>query len=159
MLVQVITDKGGQIFSMNLDGSDAREFTRLGEGMPYGFSLSPDGKRVAYHLASSSYQIWTANADGGDRTLVAADPEHLYFAPRWSPDGQWLSYQDCVESQDPGHDWADLRLSRPDGSEHRMLTEGRPLWFAATYGSPECHGGGSNISDWTHCGKRSSRRF
>lgn len=47
ILVQVVRDQGGQIFSMNLDGTDAREFTRLGEGLPYGLSLSPDGERVA----------------------------------------------------------------------------------------------------------------
>jgi TolB protein len=41
----------GQIFSMNLDGTGAREFTRAGEGLPYGLSLSPDGRRVAFHLA------------------------------------------------------------------------------------------------------------
>src|SRR5690242_6565157 len=52
LLVQVVRDEGGQIISMNLDGTDAREFTRLGEGLPYGLSLSPDGRRVAYHLAS-----------------------------------------------------------------------------------------------------------
>ena len=52
LLVQVVRDAGGQIYSMNLDGSDAREFTKLGEGLPYGLSLSPDRRRVAYHLAS-----------------------------------------------------------------------------------------------------------
>ena len=47
LLVQVVRDAGGQILSMNLDGSDTREFTRLGEGLPYGLSLSPDRRRVA----------------------------------------------------------------------------------------------------------------
>jgi hypothetical protein len=43
LLVQVVRNRVGQIFSMNLDGTDAREFTRAGEGLPYGLSLSPDG--------------------------------------------------------------------------------------------------------------------
>src|SRR5881394_732962 len=47
MLVQVVRNKVGQTFSMNLDGTDAREFTRAGEGLPYGLSLSPDQRRVA----------------------------------------------------------------------------------------------------------------
>src|SRR6266487_2314940 len=65
MLVQVVRNKVGQTFSMNLDGTDAREFTRAGEGLPYGLSLSPDGKRAAFHLASpQGYQIWTSDADG-----------------------------------------------------------------------------------------------
>ena len=153
LLVQVVRDEGAQTFSMNLDGSDAREFTRAGEGMPYGLSLSPDGGRVAYHLASpSGYQIWTSDVEGGDRTLVAAHADHLYFCPCWSPDGEWLAFQDCLYRNDPGHDWSDLCLSRPDGSEQRLLTQGQSLWFAATYGSPETRGGGSNTPGWTHDG-------
>ena len=149
ILMQVVRNKKGQIISMNLDGSDAQEFTRAGEGMPYGLSLSPDGKRVAYHIASpSGYQIWTSDIDGDNRTLVASHPDHLYFCPNWSPDGQWLMFQDCLFRQDPGHDWADLYLCRPDGSEHRLLTKGQPLWFGATYGFPGNRGGGSNVPVW-----------
>jgi len=60
ILVQVVRNKVGQIFSMNLDGTEPREFTRAGEGLPYGLSLSPDGRRVAFHLASPrGYEIWT----------------------------------------------------------------------------------------------------
>ena len=154
LLVQVVRDRGGQVFSMNLDGSDAREFTRLGEGLPYGLSLSPDGRRVAYHLASpQGYQIWTSNTEGVGRQLVAAHPEHLYFGPAWSPDGQWLLFQDCHFKTDPGHDWSDLCLARPDGTGARMLTEGQAMWFAATYGTPQNHGGGSNLASWTQAGE------
>src|SRR5947199_201414 len=32
LLVQVVRDRIGQIYSMNLDGTDAREFTKAGEG-------------------------------------------------------------------------------------------------------------------------------
>lgn len=154
ILMQVIRNGVGQIFSMNLDGSDAKAFTRAGEGMPYGLSLSPDGRRVAYHLASpSGYQVWVSDTDGGHRLQLAGHPEHLYFCPCWSPDGKWLIFQDCLYKQDPGHDWSDLYLSRPDGSEQRLLTNGQALWFAATYGNPQNRGGGSNIPSWSHDGK------
>ena len=98
MLVQVVReDKAAQTYSVNLDGTDAREVTRAGEGMPYGLSLSPDGRRLAFHLASrSGYQIWTSDVDGGNRVLVAAHEEYLYFGPNWSPDGEWLAYQGCL---------------------------------------------------------------
>ncbi len=153
ILVQVVRDQGGQIFSMNLDGSDAREFTRAGEGLPYGLSLSPDGQRVAYHLASPrGYEIWTSDIGGANRVLVAGHADHLYFGPSWSPDGQWLVYQDCHFGTDPGHDWSDVCLGRPDGSEHRALTEGQVMWFGATYGSPGNRGGGSNVPVWSHDG-------
>jgi Tol biopolymer transport system component len=154
LLVQVVRDQGGQIYSMNLDGRDPREFTRIGEGLPYGLSLSPNRQRVAYHLASpQGYQIWTSNIDGADRVCVAAHPDHLYFGPSWSPNGQWLLFQDCRFKNDPGHDWSDLCIARPDGSGHRVLTEGQVMWFGATYGNPGNRGGGSNIPGWTRDGE------
>lgn len=154
LMVQVVGDQGGQIFSMNLDGSDPREFTRLGEGLPYGLSLSPDGQRVAYHLASpEGYQIWTSDTEGADRTRVAAHPDHLYFGPAWSPDGQWLVFVSCNFKSDPGHDWCDVCVARPDGSDLRVLTRDQSMWFAATYGNPGNRGGGSNVAGWTRNGR------
>ena len=153
ILVQVVREAGGQIINMNLDGSDAREFTRIGEGLPYGLSLSPDGKRVAYHLASpQGYQVWTSDVNGGDRVRVAAAAEHLYFGTQWSPDGKWVVYVDCLYHQDPGHDWCDVCVGRADGSEHRVLTSGQRMWFAATYGDLQTRGGGSNVPAWTRDG-------
>ena len=154
ILVQVVRGKVGQVVSMNLDGSDARDFTKPGEGLPYGFSVSPDRRRVAFHLASpQGYQIWTSDAEGGDRVLVRSHPDHLYFGPTWSPDGQWLLFQDCLFKADPGHDASDICVARPDGSGFRVATKGQEQWFAATYGNPTRRGGGSNMPTWTHDGK------
>jgi TolB protein len=154
ILVQVVRNKVGQIFSMNLDGTDAREFTRAGEGLPYGLSLSPDGRRVAFHLASPrGYEVWTCDADGTNRVRVVGHPDHLYFGTSWSPDGQWILYQDCHFKSDPGHDWSDICIGRPDGSEHRVLTSGQAQWFGATYGNPQNRGGGSNMPAWTFDGQ------
>ena len=153
LLVQVVRNKVGQIYSVRLDGTDAREFTSAGEGLPYGLSQSPDGRRVAFHLASpQGYQVWTSDADGGNRVRVAADPAHLYFGTSWSPDGKWILYVDCLYKTDPGHDWADVCIGRADGSQHRVLTEDQAMWFAATYGKPQTRGGGSNLPAWTHDG-------
>lgn len=149
LLVQVVRDEGGQIYNVDIDGTDWRPITQIGEGLPYGFSLSPDGSRLAYHLASpSGYQIWTSDPFGKDRVLVAAHDAYLYFGPQWSPDGEWLAFQACRYQEDPGHDWADLCLSRPDGRDQRLLSTDQHLWFAATYGPAQRHGGGSNIPLW-----------
>lgn len=150
ILMQVIRTRPGQSYNMKLDGTDAREFTGTDEGLPYGLSLSPDGTRVAFHLASpTGYQIWTSDTVGANRIRVAAHPDHLYFGPSWSPDGQWLVFQNCLYRHDPGHDWSDVCLGRPDGSEQRVLTEGQAMWFGATYGHPRNRGGGSNVPVWT----------
>jgi TolB protein len=84
---------------------------------------------------------------------VTAHPEHLYFGPAWSPDGQWLLFQNCLSEADPGHDWSDVCIARPDGSDFRALTEGQAMWFAATYGNQQQRDGGSNIAAWTHDGR------
>jgi TolB protein len=153
-IMQVVRQNNTQLYSMNLDGTDAKEFTHAGEGFPYGLSVSPDGKRVAFHLATSSgYQAWVSDADGGNRVKVAANPEHLYFGPSWSRDGEWLFFHDCLHHQDPGHDWADVYLCRPDGSEARLLTKGQGAWFGTSYGNPENRGGGSETIYWTHDGR------
>jgi Tol biopolymer transport system component len=153
LLVQVVRNKVGQIFSMNLDGSGAKEFTRAGEGLPYGLSLSPDGRRVAYHLAGPrGYEVWTSDTDGQNRVRIAGHPDHLYFGTSWSPDGKWILYQVCHHKTDPGHDWSDICVSRADGTVQRVLTTGQAQWFAATYGKPGNRGGGSNLPTWTHEG-------
>jgi len=153
LLVQVVKDRVGQIISVRLDGSDPVPFTKAGEGLPYGLSLSPDQRRVAYHLASpEGYQVWTADTDGGNRVRVAADPSHLYFGTGWSPDGKWVNYVDCHYHTDPGHDWADVCVGRAAGGEHRVLTKNQAMWFAATYGNEQTRGGGSNVPGWTPAG-------
>lgn len=154
ILLQVVKDRVGRAVNMKLDGTDARDFTRAGEGLPYGLSMSPDGRRVAFHLASpSGYQVWTSDLDGGNRVRIAAHPDHLYFGTSWSPDGQWIVFHDCHFKKDPGHDWSDLCVGRPDGSENRVLTKGQSQWFAATYGPPNARGGGSNMAVWTPDGQ------
>ena len=154
LLVQVVLNKVGRIVSLRLDGTDPRDFTKAGEGLPYGLSLSPDGKRVAFHIAGpDGYQVWTSDLDGGNRVKVAAKPGRLYFGTNWSPDGQWVLYEEAEPGQDPGHDWSDVCVGRADGSEHRVLTEGRAMWFAATYGDPKTRGGGSNVPSWTSDGQ------
>jgi TolB protein len=155
LLIQVVQPNNvGQLYSVRMDGSDAREFTSASDGMPYGLSLSPDGKRVAFHLAGpSGYQVWTSDTNGQDRKLVAGDPHHLYFGTSWSPDGKSVLYVDCNYHEDPAHDWADVCVGKADGSEHRVLTSGQAMWFAATYGNEETRGGGSNLPAWTPDGK------
>src|ERR1700693_2441835 len=154
ILVQVVRDMVGQMYSMRLDGSDARAFTRADEGMPYGFSLSRDGTRVAFHLAGpAGYQVWTSDLEGKHRIKIAGKPGHLYFGPRWSPDGQWVVFVDCRPGEEPGHDWADLCIGRADGGEYFAVTTGNAMWFSASYGDPETRGGGSNLPAWTRDGE------
>jgi Tol biopolymer transport system component len=154
ILVQVVRDMVGQIYNMRLDGSDAHEFTRANEGMPYGFNLSPDRTRVAFHLGGGDgYQVWTSDLDGKQRIRIAAKPGHLYFGPSWSPDGKWIAFIDCQPQEEPGHDWADVCVAPADGSGYRAVTTGKQMWFSATYGDRKTRGSGSNLLTWTKNGE------
>jgi len=138
------------VMIMDLDGSNQQAVTRFEDGFSYCVSLSPDAKRVAFHVAEApNYHIVVTNLDGSGRTVIAADPDHLYFGPTWSHDGEWLLYLDCHSPTDPGHEWADLCIGRPDGSEHRVVTQGQSHWFTTAYGGPDSTGGGSNMPRWS----------
>ena len=155
MIVQVILLNGqAALYSMDLDGTAQQQITRPEEGFPYGISLSPDGNRIAFHSAGKpTYRVFSCHTDGSDRAVVAAHPDHLYFGTSWSPDGKWILYQDCAYKADPGHDWSDICIGKPDGSENRVLTHGQSQWFAATYGDGKRHGDGSNVPQWSPDGR------
>jgi len=52
----------------------------------------------------------------------------------------------------PGHDWADVCVGRADGSEHRVLTSGKSMWFAANLRRPENSGWRIKRPAWTRDG-------
>ena len=158
LLMNPIIDGKQRIWIMDLDGSDPQEITGVGDGFVYCVQISPDGRRFAYHATMladrDSYCIFVSDLDGNNRVEVAAAQGHLYFGPMWSPDGQWLIYQDCHYPEDPGHDWADLCLGSPDGRVNRLVTTGQRQWFATSYGNPDSRDGGSNVAQWTPDGKQ-----
>ena len=133
------------LHAIDLDGRNPRPLTSPDEYV-YGVALSPDAKRVAFH---ANYRIVGMNIDGTGRVDVAGKRGMLYFGPQWSHDGQWLSFQVCDGRKDPGHDWSDVWIARPDGRDATALTNGYGAWFAASYGKPDNPGSGSNIPKWS----------
>src|SRR2546426_31680 len=120
---------------MNLDGTDAREFTRAGEGLPYGLSLSPDGRRVAFHLASPrGYEVWTCDGP-------------ILF-PRKLP-GSKVAWESQPQRPDTDHFNRDFkpelahggtevcRLNPQDGSIMRLTQSDPPVWDFRASESPE----------------------
>ena len=168
LLAAAIVEGERRLFICNIDGSDKRALSEPGWGFIYGEGLSPDGERISFHITGGKranarelstfrpgpYAINVMNTDGANRVLVAGKPGHLYFAPVWSPDGEWLAYVDCHSNEDPAHFGADICIGRPDGSEHRELTEGQSNWFGTSYGSKDNRGGGSNGTCWSPDGTR-----
>lgn len=137
-----------RLYTMDLDGRNARAVSGENEFV-YGVSLAPDGKRFAYH---ANYRIVTIGADGTDRREAHGQTGQLLFGTSWSPEGEWVLYQNCTPKTDPGHDWSDIWIARPDGREKRALTTGNAAWFGASYGPKHNPGSGSNMPQWTQRG-------
>lgn len=144
MLVTINIQRREQLFSMDLDGTHAKPITTPDEYV-YGVSVSSDGTRIAFH---ADYQIHVISIDGSNRVPVAGRKGYIYFGTSWSPDSTWVLYQVCHPGTDPGHDWSDIWIGRPDGSENHPLTHNKAAWFASSYGSPDNPGGGSIMPRW-----------
>lgn len=75
-------------YLMDRDGRSKRPAAKQGVGFAYGYSTTPDGKLISYH---ENYQVVVSAADGGDRRKIETG-NPFNFAPRWSPDGEWLLF-------------------------------------------------------------------
>lgn len=163
-ICQAWVDKSNPIYIVDIESEEWVNILPKEEGYPYCVSLSPDEKRLAFHITSqngmsdrkfvpSGYSINTISLDGSDRKLIAGEKGHLYFWPKWSPDGKWLAYLDCHVDTDPAHYFADVCIAKPDGSLHKVVTSGQCSYFGTTFGSSKRRGGGSNGIVWTHDNK------
>jgi Tol biopolymer transport system component len=137
---------GGKMhpFSMDLDGRNKRDLTNGNEGFTYGFSASPDGKRISYH---KDYQAYVANADGSGATKI--ETGHPFnFGPTWSPDGGWVMFLSGEH-----HD-CDPYASRADGTGLRKVgsRNGYKGWVAIL-DVRDFHDGSSDTPVWARDGK------
>ena len=96
-------------------------FTRPFNG---GFSLSPDGRRLALAIAGDeTADIWIKQLDHGPLSRLTSE-EFLKYRPSWTPDGRLVTYL-----SDPGNNNASVLRKRADGSgpAERLLGSDRSL--------------------------------
>ena len=82
---------GLEIFTMNPDGSGARQltFNDVNDSLP---SLSPDGKRIVFvSLRDGNQEIYEMNSDGSAQSRLTDDPSSDTF-PAFSPDGRKIFF-------------------------------------------------------------------
>jgi serine/threonine protein kinase len=88
------------------------------EVKPYAFaSLSPDGKRIALTLQSSTFDVWVYDLERD--TLTKASFGGDDYRPRWSPGGKMLAY----DSSKSGYQQIYVKQGIGQGSEE-MVTDG-----------------------------------
>ena len=126
-------------FSMNRDGTGKTDLSR-GVGFTYGFSSSPDGKRVAYH---KDYQLYVADADGSNPVKIETG-NPFNFGPSWSPDGKWLLF---VSGE---HYNCHPFVVKSDGTGLRKIADrGGYKGYTLILDVPDYHDGSSDGEIWS----------
>ncbi len=132
-------------FTMDLDGRNKKDVSTSDAGFTYGFSASPDGKRIAYH---KDYQIYVADADGANPVRIETG-NPFNFVPQWSPDGAWLLFVSGEHYNCHPH------IARPDGTGLRKLADrGGYEGVMTVYDVFDFHGGSSDVPVWSVDGDR-----
>jgi len=140
-----LIDGNSHPFRMDRDGHNKTDLTRGAKEFTYGFSGSPDGRRIAYH---KDYQVFVADADGSN--AVKIETGHPFnFAPAWSPDGQWLLF---VSGE---HFDCHPYLVRADGTALKKLADrGGYRGIVEFLDVPDFHSGSSDTPVWAPDGQR-----
>ena len=136
---QALINGESKPYSMKLGGTGKQNLSQQA-GFAYGFSSSPDGKRISYH---QNYQVYLADADGQNAKKV--ETGHPFcFMPDWSPDGQWVEFLSGEHYNCHPH------LVKRDGTGLRKLADrggfkGMMLFLDV----PDYHGGSSDVPCWS----------
>jgi TolB protein len=94
-------DSTSDLWSTAPGSSEPALLVECPDGVCSGAAWSPDGKFLAYSRRNASAlaagvvsppRLWLLNPATGENSPVFADDQKLAFEPRWSSDGQFLSY-------------------------------------------------------------------
>lgn len=133
IIMSAIISGEERLFIMDLTGDHQQEITEAGGGFHYAVSLNSDQTRLACHVTGSkpsfynpgAYSVNVIDLATKQRVLVAGQPNHLYFGPRWSPDDRQLVYMDCRLDLDPDQFRSALCIGNSDGSGQRVVAPPR----------------------------------
>jgi TolB protein len=127
-------------FVMDLDGRNKKDVSGNGGGFAYGYSASPDGKRICYH---ENYQVYVADADGSNKKHIKTGHQ-FDFVPKWSPDGKWILFLSGEHYDCHPH------LVRPDGTGLKKLADRKGYKGVVEFlDGPDFHGGSSDVPVWS----------
>lgn len=115
--------KASHIYTMNPDGTDIRATSSDNFTSDLYPAWSPDGSKIAFSSnQSDKYEIWTMNADGGNRVRLT-DLKSLSGMPKWSPDGSKIVFICRRIISGTGLPYTDIFAMNADGSGRQQLTD------------------------------------
>ncbi|MFL7871571.1 MAG: prolyl oligopeptidase family serine peptidase [Anaerolineales bacterium] len=121
LIVGVTRHAADQLVLTDRDGSWPRALTDSPDGDHWDAWPSPDGKSVVYLLRRfddlNRLDICLIDLESGETRTLYGQAKVRTHSPRWSPDGQWISFI-CQEA---GHD--DLWMVHPDGEGLHQVTK------------------------------------
>ena len=95
----LFTKAGGGIFWTRSDGSGQPQLLVESKGILVPWSMSPDGKRLAFfEVGSAGGWIYTVEVTEDGGALKAGKPQRFFESkftdlfPEFSPDGRWIAY-------------------------------------------------------------------
>jgi TolB protein len=114
---------GGDVYTMNPDGSDVRQLTNLGpNNSAFWENWSFDGRQIVFvESPNSPGQLWLMRADGSGQHLLLSEADYGEYAPSFSPDGVWVVFTRC-QNVSNGNGCAIYRI-RTDGSGLTPVTD------------------------------------
>jgi Tol biopolymer transport system component len=131
-------------YSMDRDGRNKKDLTEGSKEFAYGFTASPEGKRISYH---KSYQIYLADADGSNARKIETG-NSFNFAPTWSSDGEWVMF---VSGE---HYNCHPYVVRRDGTGLKKIADRQGYRGVVEFlDVPDFHGGSSDVPIWSPDGQ------
>jgi hypothetical protein len=131
-------------YLMDRDGRNKRDVSGSGDGFAYGYSVSPDGKKISYH---ENYQIFVSETNGTKKLQIQTG-NAFNFAPQWSPDSEWLLFVSGEHYDCHPH------LVRKDGSRLTKLADrGGYRGVVERLIHPDFHSESSDIPVWSSDGR------
>jgi Tol biopolymer transport system component len=117
----------GEIYVVNVDGSDPVNITNNPESFDERPAWSPDGSRIAFHsLRESDWEIYVMDPDGSNPVNLT-NSIGRDLMPTWSPDGAKIAFQSFRDGN------SEIFVMNADGSNpvnitNNPATDSVPKW-------------------------------
>ena len=140
--IAYVRNRGGrQIWIMDADGGNQTQLTEVGNNRH--LAWSPDGTRIAFVSTRDRALGLYVMEENGSNTVRLAPDMNITSNPTWSPDGQWIAYDESlgvwpsqiyVVESDGGGQPERLTDNLPTKSSPAWSPDGDTIAFAAKEG-------------------------